>query len=134
MWLWLLLTCSVVYTAWCLFCLERNVRVARKMRVVAVRIPIDVNNNFWVMLQPLVWQLLALLPIAWRTYPDFVRFSHRNWHFLEKSSPNARFGPVWALVSPGGVHLHVSDPEAIQAIFSRWRAFFRPVYKYREWC
>lgn len=102
------------------------------MGVPAIRIPFDVNNNLWVLFQPLVWRMLAQFPMEWAAYPDFVRFSHRNWHFLEKSSPITRFGHVWALVSPGGVHLHVSDPEGIQNILLRFRDFYRPIHKYRK--
>lgn len=130
--LWLIFTSLVAYVAWSVVCLQMNARIARELAVPAIRIPFDVNNKLWVIFQPLVWRVLARLPVSWAAYPDFVRFSHRNWHFLEKSSPIARFGPVWALVSPGGVHLHVSDPESIQNIFMRFRDFYRPIHKYRE--
>jgi hypothetical protein len=128
--LWLIIS-ILSYSIWILFCLECNVRKARGLKLPVVRIPIHVNSILWVIVQPLLWKSLALLPIAWSSYPDFVRFSHRNWHFLEKSDPTQRFGPIWALVSPGGIHLHFSDPDAIQDIFSRWRDFVRPVEKYR---
>ncbi|KUJ19296.1 putative cytochrome P450 [Mollisia scopiformis] len=127
----LFLGLALAYLIWTLLCLEANARKARAMKVHVVRIPFDVNNNLWVIIQPLLWKLLSHLPVQWRSYPDFVRFSHRNWHFLEKSSPTERFGEVWALVSPGGVHLHVSHPDAIQEIFSRWRDFVRPIKKYQ---
>lgn len=120
------------YVIWTRFRLESNVQKARCMKVPILRIPIDPNSILWVIVQPLVWKLLGLLPIPWSSYPDFVRFSHRNWHFLEKSSPGRRFGAVWALISPGGIHLHFSDPDAIQEILSRWRDFVRPVEKYRK--
>jgi hypothetical protein len=123
---------ALSYILWTLFHLETNARKARALKIPIVRIPFDVNNNLWVILQPIIWKLLSLLPIPWTSYPNFIRFSHRNWHFLEKSSPRASFGEVWALVSPGGVHLHLADPEAIQEVFSRWRDFVRPIKKYRE--
>ncbi|EED23502.1 cytochrome P450, putative [Talaromyces stipitatus ATCC 10500] len=119
------------YVIWTLFRLESNFQKVRCMKVPILRIPIDPNSILWVIFQPLVWKLLGFLPIPWSSYPDFVRFSHRNWHFLEKSSPGRRFGAVWALVSPGGIHLHFSDPDAIQEILSRWRDFVRPVEKYQ---
>ncbi|CAG8959242.1 hypothetical protein HYFRA_00012600 [Hymenoscyphus fraxineus] len=128
--LWLVVS-TLSYSMWILFCLEYNVRKARNLKIPVVRIPIHVNSILWVIVQPLLWTSLALLPIPWSSYPDFVRFSHRNWHFLEKSGPTQRFGPIWALVSPAGIHLHFSDPDAIQAIFSRWRDFVRPVEKYQ---
>ncbi|KAI1748747.1 putative cytochrome P450 [Xylaria castorea] len=127
----LLALCPVlVYTGWGLVCLEVNVRKARALGVPVVRTPFDVNGYLWMVAQPLVWKLLAFIPVPWSSYPDFVRFSHRNWAYLENSSPTTRFGPAWALVSPGGVHLHLADPTAIEDIFSRRREFVRPVYKY----
>ncbi|KAI1098024.1 putative cytochrome P450 [Jackrogersella minutella] len=127
----LLLGWILVYFIWSLFRLEVNIRKARAFGVPIVRIPFDLNNYVWVIGQPLVWKILSYVPVPWSSYPDFVRFSHRNWHFLEKSSPSSRFGPVWALVSPGGVHLHISDADAIQDICSRWRDFPRPVQMYQ---
>ncbi|TVY78301.1 Cholesterol 24-hydroxylase [Lachnellula suecica] len=122
---------TLSYVLWTLACLESNVRKARSLNIPIVRIPIHVNSILWVVVQPLLWNSLALLPIAWSSYPNFVRFSHRNWHFLEKSNPTKQFGHTWALVSPGGIHLHFSDPDIIQEILSRWRDFVRPVEKYQ---
>ncbi|KAK8079209.1 cytochrome P450 [Apiospora phragmitis] len=127
----LLLGLVLTYVAWTLICLETNVRKARLLGVPVVRTPFDVNGHLWVVVQPLVWKILSYLPIPWSAYPDIVRFSHRNWNFLEKSDPITRFGPVWALVCPGGVHLYFADPAAIEDIFSRWRDFVRPVHKYQ---
>ncbi|KAI1211127.1 putative cytochrome P450 [Annulohypoxylon truncatum] len=121
----------LAYFGWSVARLEVNVRKARAIGVPVVRIPFDLNNYVWVIAQPLVWAAIACVPIPWSSYPDFVRFSHRNWHFLEKNSPNSRFGAVWALVSPGGVHLHIADADAIQEICTRWRDFPRPTQMYR---
>ncbi|EFY87051.1 cytochrome P450, putative [Metarhizium acridum CQMa 102] len=101
------------------------------MDIPIVRIPFGVNNYTWVILQPFVWNLLNCLPLPWSSYPDFVRYSHRSWHFLEKSRPNTALGPVWALVSPEEISLHFADPDIIGEIFARWRDFVRPVQKYR---
>lgn len=123
---------TFAYLLWELICLERNVRKVRALGIHAIRIPFDVNNYVWVFSQPLLWTVLAYLPVPWSYYPDCVRFSHRNWHFLEKSSPAARFGSVWATVSSRGIHIYVADADSIQDICSRWRDFFRPVEMYRE--
>lgn len=112
--------------------LELNMRKARALDMHLIKIPFDVNNYIWVTSQPLLWGLLSRLPIKWESYPDFVRFSHRNWHFLEKSRPAARFGSIWATVSPSGIHLYVADADAIENIFSRWNDFVRPVEMYSE--
>ena len=111
-------------------CLETNVRKARLLGVHVVRTPFDVNGHAWLVLHPLVWKLLACIPVSWSSYPDNIRFSHRNWNFLEKSRPTSQFGPVWALVWPGGVHPYISNPDAIEDVLSRSREFVRPVQKY----
>ncbi|KAI1173443.1 putative cytochrome P450 [Nemania sp. FL0916] len=127
----LLLSSALAYLIWTTVCLELNVRKARALQVPVVRIPISAESNLWVIIQPLVWKILDIcVGIPWGSYPDFVRFSHRNWHFLEKSRPTERFGPVWALVSPAGISLHVADPDAIVEIYSRWKDFVRPAHKY----
>jgi hypothetical protein len=114
----LLLSLTLAYFVWTLVRLETNVRKARSLKLPVVRIPFDLNNYIWVIAQPLLWTVLARMPVPWSSYPDFVRFSHRNWHFLEKSSPAARFGSVWALVSPGGVHLQLVKILYKKVIFS----------------
>lgn len=124
---------TLAYLCWNIICLECNVRKVRALGIHAIRIPFDVNNYVWVFTQPLLWNLLSHLPVPWSSWPDFVRFSHRNWHFLEKSSPATRFGSVWATVSPSGIHLYVADADSMVEISSRWRDFVRPVEMYRKY-
>lgn len=126
-----LLTVAVAYIVYTFICLETNTRKARAMNVPFIRIPIDVHNVFWLIFQPLVWRILAWVPVQSSSWPDFVRFSRRGWHFQDKSRTHLRFGPVWALVTPVAVHLHFADPHAIQDIFSRRHDFVRPVEDYK---
>lgn len=128
----LFLPLGVAYILWSLACLEVNVRKARVLGVPVVRVPFGGDSLMWLIFQPLLWAVLDRTPIPWASYPDFIRFSRRNWHFLEKSKPTARFGTVWALVSPTSISLHFSDPDDIEEIYSRWRNFVRPVHKYRK--
>lgn len=128
----LFLHLGVAYILWSFACLEVNVRKARALGVPVVRVPFGGDSYIWFTLQPLLWAVLDRTPIPWTSYPDFIRFSRRNWHFLEKSKPTARFGTVWALVSPTSISLHFSDPNDIEEIYSRWRSFIRPVHKYRK--
>ncbi|KAI1308544.1 putative cytochrome P450 [Xylaria venustula] len=127
----LFLTSALAYLIWTVVCLEVNVRKARALRIPVVRIPISAESNLWVIVQPLVWKILDILVARpWGSYPDFVRFSHRNWCFLEKSRPTEVFGSAWALVSPAGISLYVADPDAIVDVYSRWKDFVRPSHKY----
>lgn len=127
-----LLGLGLAYFALNVVRLELNVRKARNLKVPIARIPFGLNNQLWAIFQPLVWAVLAYLPFPWSSYPNIVRFSHRNWNFQEKSWPALHIGPIWALVSPGGIHVQVSDPDAIHDICMRWREFVRPVQFYRK--
>jgi hypothetical protein len=128
----LVIAFALAYFGWSMICLERNVRKARSLGVPVVRLPIDPVNFLWIFLQAHVWRLLDRLPIAWSSYPDFIRFSYRGWHFREKSNPAVWFGPVWALVTPVTFYLHFTDPDAINELFSRRSDFIRPVKNYSE--
>ncbi|KAI0382414.1 putative cytochrome P450 [Hypomontagnella monticulosa] len=127
----MIISLLIAYLIWNLVCIESNVRKARALQVPVVRIPFSVDSNIWVIFQPLVWKTLEYcLSVPWGSYPDFIRFSHRNWHFLEKSRPTDQIGSAWALVSPSSISLHFADPDAIEEVFSRWKDFIRPVHKY----
>ncbi|KAI3390266.1 hypothetical protein diail_10733, partial [Diaporthe ilicicola] len=127
----LLVGSVLAYLGWSIISLERNVRKARSLDIPVVRLPIDPVNFLWIFLQGHVWNLLDRLPIAWSSYPDFIRFSYRGWQFREKSSPAVRFGPVWALVTPVTFYLQFTDPDAINELFSRRADFIRPVKNYK---
>lgn len=128
----LLLGVTLAYLGWSLVCMEKNVRKARGMQVPVVRLPVDVTNVLWLTLQPVVFAILDRLPIDWFSYPDFIRFSRRDWQFREKAKPATRLGPVWALVTPVTIYLQVTDPEAIRQIFDRPYNFVRPVKEYSK--
>ncbi|RYP44229.1 hypothetical protein DL768_009293 [Monosporascus sp. mg162] len=121
----------LVYLLWSIVCLEINAGRARGLKVPFVRLPIDSNNVPWTIIQPHVWNILDRLPIKWSSYPDFVRYSRRGWHFADKSETHVLLGPVWALVTPVAIYLHFADPEAIHEIFARRTDFVRPIKEYK---
>ncbi|KAI0386948.1 putative cytochrome P450 [Hypomontagnella monticulosa] len=122
----ILLGCALAYTVWSIACLEANVRKARDLKVPIVRLPIDANNVFWILLQPHVWKILDRLPFNWSSYPRFVRFSRRGWYFAERADAHVQLGPVWALVSPMAINVHFADPDTIRDIVTRRGDFQRP--------
>lgn len=123
---------TLAHLSWSLVCLEINVRKARALNVPIVRLPVDPVNFLWIFLQGHVWSFLDRLPIQWSSYPDFIRFTYRGWHFREKSRPAVRFGPVWALVTPVTFYLQFTDPDAINELFLRRSEFVRPVKNYSK--
>ncbi|CAH0038150.1 unnamed protein product [Clonostachys solani] len=114
------------YSIWSFVCLEANVRKARALGLPVARLPVDANNVFWILLQPHFYSLLDRLPIRWLSYPSFVRFSRRGWYFAERANAHLELGPIWALVSPVSINIHVADPDAIQDIVTRRGDFQRP--------
>ncbi|KAI1081624.1 putative cytochrome P450 [Whalleya microplaca] len=122
----LLLGCILTYIVWSFVCLEANVHKARDFKVPIVRLPIDVNNVFWILLQPLIWKILDRFPFNWSSYPRFVRFSRRGWYFAERAEAHVQLGPVWALVTPMAINLHFADPDTIRDIVTRRGDFQRP--------
>ncbi|KAG8169916.1 hypothetical protein KVR01_000661 [Diaporthe batatas] len=129
--LYFVLGSALGYFIWSLACLEINMHRARSIGIPLVRVPIDpVRNVLWMIIQPHVWGVLDRLPIKWSSYPNFVRLLHRGWHFREKADTALQFGPVWAIVTPMSIYLHITDPQAINDVFSRRWDFQRPVHEY----
>jgi hypothetical protein len=115
-----------IYSIWNFVCLEANVRKARSLGLPIIRLPVDSNNVFWVLLQPYVWKVLDSLPINGLSYPPFVRFSRRGWYIADRANAHLQLGPIWALVTPVSINVHVADPDAIQDIVTRRGDFQRP--------
>ncbi|KAI0970502.1 cytochrome P450 [Xylaria arbuscula] len=110
---------TVAYIIWTAATLELNARKAGAIGVPCIRIPIDTNSVLWQAFEPWIWSALDRLPFTWSSYPDFVRYSRRGWQYTDKYEAYARLGPVWALVTPVTMYLHVADPNAIGEIFAR---------------
>ncbi|KAK2593190.1 hypothetical protein QQS21_009119 [Conoideocrella luteorostrata] len=127
----IVLSSILAYVVWTLVCLESNVRKARAIGVPVIRLPVDTGNVLWMTLQPLIWNVLDRLPISWYSFPDFVRFSRRGWHFSDRSRTHVKLGPVWALVTPAAIQLHFADADAIREIFDRKEDFVRPIKEYK---
>jgi hypothetical protein len=118
----------LLYIGWCFICLERNHRNASSMCIPLVRIPIDPLNVSFMIIEPHLFKLIDVLPPS--LLPHFVRYMRRGWFFSDKSDSHLRFGPIWACVTPRGIHIQVCDSEAIHDIFNRRYDFIRPVENY----
>ena len=117
------------YTLWSLVTLQINYRRASSMGVPLIRQPVDPLNIPFTVLEPHLFGLLDLFPIQ---LPSFLYYLRRGWHFGDKADTHLEHGPIWALVTPRDIHLHVSDSEAIHSIFSRRGEFIRPSKMYSE--
>jgi len=118
------------YLAWSLVAMELNYRRASKMDIPLVRLPVDGQNVLWASVEAHLWPLLDKLPVKWGT---FGRYSRRGWLFKDNGDSHRRYGPIWALVTPLGIHVQVADPGAINQIFERRADFIRPVEMYSKY-
>lgn len=123
----ILLSLVGVYSAWSFISMEINYRRASSMNIPLVRLFVDPLNVPWIILEPALWGLLDYLPFNWGT---FGRYSRRGWHFHDKAESHLKYGPVWALVTPRDIYVHVADPRAISDIFGRREHFIRPSKMY----
>ncbi|KAJ5738155.1 cytochrome P450 [Penicillium malachiteum] len=115
------------YLAWSLVVMESNYRRASSMGIPLVRLPVDPQNVLWMIIEPHVWPLLDRLPIDWGTF----RFSRRGWYFGDKGKAHQVYGPIFAVVTPLGIFIHIADSEAINDMFQRRADFIRPVENYK---
>lgn len=123
----ILVSLALGYLGWSLACMEINYRRASSMGIPLVRLIIDVNNLPWMILEPYLWPLLDRLPINWGS---FGIYSRRGYHFADKADSHLRYGPIWAIVTPVDVYIHVGDPDAVNEIFNRRTHFLRPSKMY----
>ena len=123
----ILVSVALGYLGWSLVCMEINYRRASSMGIPLVRLMIDVNNLPWMILEPYLWPLLDRLPINWGS---FGLYSRRGYHFADKADSHLRYGPIWALVTPVDVYIHVADPDAVNEVFNRRTHFLRPSKMY----
>ncbi|KAF2870624.1 cytochrome P450 [Massariosphaeria phaeospora] len=128
MFLLILIGSAAGYVAWSLVCLEINYKRASAMGIPLVRIPIDPLNFLWQVVEPNLWPALDFLRLP---LPASTLYMRRGWFFADKAESHVRYGPIWATVTPRGIHVQVSDPEANHAIFTRRGDFVRPYHTYQ---
>jgi hypothetical protein len=118
------------YVGYSFICLEHNYRRASAMGIPLVRLPVDPLNIPFQVLEPHLFKILDLLPS--NVLPNFVPYLRRGWFFFDKADSHLRYGPIFALITPRGIHVQVCDSEAIHDIFSRRLDFVRPSENYSE--
>jgi hypothetical protein len=118
---------AVAYLGWSYVAMEINYRRASSMGIPLVRLIIDPQNVVWMILESHLWPYLDRLPIDLGTFGQYAR---RGWHFADKADSHLRYGPVWALVTPVDIYVHVADSDAVHDIFDRRTDFLRPSKMY----
>ncbi|KAF2028304.1 cytochrome P450 [Setomelanomma holmii] len=117
------------YMGWSFICLELNHKRASAMRIPLVRVPVDPLNVPFMVLEPHIFKLIDLFPPS--ILPNFVRYMRRGWFFLDKANSHLKYGPIWACVTPRGIHMQICDSEVIHDMFNRRHDFIRPSENYK---
>lgn len=119
----------LLYLTWSLLAMEMRYRKASaSLGVPLIRIPVNPVNPLWMIFSPVVWQVLDLFPFNYGSF----RYTRRGWFFFDKSKTFQRLGPIWGIVTPKDVYLHLADPDATQRIFSRRLDYVRPSWLYSK--
>jgi hypothetical protein len=126
-----ILVVTAAYLIWSLICLEKNYARAKPMGIPLVRLPIDPLNVLFQVFESNVWAILDRLPLKC-ILPRWTKYARRGWFFEDKAETSLRIGKIWALVTPVGVYVQLTDPEAINDVLSRRLDFQRPSEPYSK--
>ncbi|RAQ54173.1 cytochrome P450 [Aspergillus flavus] len=123
----MLLIIAVALLGWTLysvFCLVGNIRRIQKIGIPYHVIPCSPVNPLWILLEPLIFFILGLLPF------EFGRIKHygrRTWQFTDKAQSHMRMGDAWAIATPNEIFVYICDADAITDIIARRADFVRPI-------
>ncbi|MCJ1381959.1 hypothetical protein MMC17_005071 [Xylographa soralifera] len=118
---------SILYLVWYVVPFAKNIRRARSLGVPILSVPVSPMNVLWIVVEPMVFNILDRLPIDLGNF----NYARRGWHFADKASTHEELGDVFVLTSPRETFLHVCDPDSINQIFDRRQDFVRPVELYK---
>jgi cytochrome P450 len=102
-----------------------NYRVAQKLNVPIIVLPISWQDDIWL----LCWEYFTWLKRIPFVEPwfDYTRFS---WTQTFRFQPHLKYGDAFAIVAPGGVELIVNDGQAVLDIQTKYRVWARPASIY----
>lgn len=114
--------------AWLVYkarCLLLNYRRASPLNLPVVWAPVSPDSQVWIAIQVAFSSILKYLPLE---ASSLTRHCRLGWEFYDRYKTHERLGNAWVLVTPHRNWLYVADAEAAHEIFSRGRAFGRPVF------
>lgn len=120
---------NAAYLTWSLVCLEINYNRAKRIGIPLVRLPIDPLNVLFQVFESHVWSVLDSLPLK-GILPRWTTYARRGWFFEGKAETFLRLGKIWGLVTPVGIYVQLTNPEAINDVLSRRMDFQRPTEPY----
>lgn len=106
--------------------LARNVRRARLTGLPYVISPAHELEAWTFLTDPVLRSLYGTHVMQGIRWPRWARFMIRDWHFADKGRAHEEFGPVFIVVSPGGLLCYVADAEAATLITAQRKVFVKP--------
>lgn len=104
-----------------LYALYKSYRLALKIGLPIVIVPIDPHNPLWLICSvPLKPILSRLLPaVLWHKF-EIITY---GFEYESRWEPFARNGKAYTLVGPGSVQVWLADAELLSIVYSRRKSF-----------
>ncbi|KAF1957294.1 hypothetical protein CC80DRAFT_41847 [Byssothecium circinans] len=98
----------ILSTVWSLF---RNYRIALKVGLPVIIVPISPENPIWMLIGRYVLPFIQYIPFG-NGY--FSRFCHVGWEFDEKSSAHLEMGDAFMFATPGKNWIYMCNAQTCQ--------------------
>lgn len=106
--------------------LGRNIRKARATGLPYVLSPIhELEGLAWITDPIFRWHFREYL-LQEKGWPRWARFMIRDWHYEDKGRAHDEYGPVFLVVSPGGLVCYSINPDTAMSVATRRKAFVKP--------
>ncbi|EFQ36732.1 cytochrome P450 [Colletotrichum graminicola] len=111
----------VLYLVNSIFCLVRNVRVAKKLGISVVCSPISPFNPAWIIFNKRVVPFLQRLPFG---LGDWTRCNTLDWTWIDRAHGDRqihkRHGDTFANVTPRGIEIHTRDQAVVNQVLRKY--------------
>lgn len=110
---------------WKLLHLRRNITRARKIGLPYTLSPIhELEVSAFFTNAILRWYYHKYL-IKGQGWPNWARFMVKDWHYEDKGRAHKEYGPVFLVVSAGGIVCYTAEAEVSSGMVTRRKAFVK---------
>jgi hypothetical protein len=113
------------FLIWKLFYLARNIRTARKTGLPYAVSPINELEVPAFFTDALLRWLCHEHLMKGQGWPDWARFMVKDWHYEDKGRAHQEYGPVFLVVSAGGIICYSADPDVSLGMVTKRKAFVK---------
>lgn len=116
-----------------IFCWGRNIRKAKATSLPYVLSPIHELQVWAWITDPIIrWHCRKYL-LHEQGWPKWARFMVRDWHYEDQGRAHEDYGPVFLVVTPGGLICYAADPDIAMSVATRRKAFVKPPGRMSMW-